>query len=84
MENMENANELNMEEMEGAAGGGISFKKRADKAGYVQYQVKPGDTLIKIAKAYGIGDWRKIRDWNNHIDSKTNMIRSGEWLWIKR
>lgn len=82
MENMENR-ELNMEELEDVTGGKISFKKRPDKAGWTQHQVVKGDTLIRIANHYGISNWRKIIEWNPHINPKTNMIINGEWLWIK-
>ena len=80
---MENT-ELNLTEMEEVSGGKISFTKRKDKAGWIQHKVTSTDTLIKIAKKYGIEDWRLIRKWNPHIDPKTNMIRTGEWLWIKK
>ena len=76
--------EMNDEELNDIAGGRISFTKRADKAGWIQHKVTATDTLIRIANQYGISDWRKIRDWNPHIDHKTNMIRTGEWLWIKK
>ena len=86
MSELENkgAVELNPEEMEEAAGGKRHFEKQPDKDGWIQHKVAPSDTLIKIAKKYGISDWRKIRDWNPHIDHNTNMIRTGEWLWIKK
>lgn len=48
--------------------------------GWIQHQVSATDTLIRIANKYGISDWHKIIDWNPHIDRKTNMIRTGEWL----
>ena len=54
-----------------------------DRAGWIQHQVTANDTLIRIAKRYGIPNWRSIRDWNPHINHTTNMIRTGEWLWIK-
>jgi hypothetical protein len=76
--------ELKEEELEEVSGGKISFEKRPDKAGWIQHKVTASDTLIRIANQYGISDWRKIRDWNPHISHKTNMIRTGEWLWIKR
>ena len=84
MENMENMQELNLDELEDVAGGKRHFKKQADKAGYIQHKVVAGDTLIKIAKKYGIADWKRIREWNPHIDHKTNMIINGEYLWIKK
>ena len=81
---MDNINELNLNEMEEIAGGKIHFEKLPDKKGWIQHKVTATDTLIKIAKKYGISDWRKIRDWNPHINHETNMIRTGEWLWIKQ
>ena len=75
--------ELQVEELENVVGGDACFKKRKDKAGWKQHQVKAGDTLIRIANQYGIKDWKRIREWNPHIDPKTNMIINGEWLWIK-
>ena len=81
---MDNMNELNLNEMETVTGGKIHFEKQPDKAGWTQHKVTASDTLIKIAKKYGISDWRKIRDWNPHISKDTNMIRTGEWLWIKK
>ena len=82
MEN--NTVELNVNELENATGGKISFEKRPDKAGWLQHKVGPNDTLIRIANKYSIDNWRKIIDWNPHINRQTNMIRTGEWLWIKK
>ena len=42
------------------------------------------ETLIRIANKYKIPDYHKIIEWNPHIDPKTNMIRAGEYLWIKQ
>ena len=42
------------------------------------------DRIMDIANKYGISDWRKIREWNPHINHETNMIRTGEWLWIRK
>ncbi len=84
MDNLNEKVELNEEELESVTGGKISFEKRPDKAGWTQHKVTATDTLIRIASQYGIGDWRKIREWNRHINPETNMIRTGEWLWIKQ
>ena len=73
--------ELNMEQLDEVAGG---YKRPPEKAGFIIYQIKKGDTLIKIANKYGISDWRVIRKWNPHINPETNMIRTGEYLWIKK
>ena len=81
---IKNAVELNPEEMEQVTGGERHFDKQPDRAGYIQHKVTATDTLIRIAEKYHISDWRKIRDWNPHIDHKTNMIINGEYLWIKK
>ena len=78
---MENK-ELNMEEMEQVSGGKRHFEPENDVPGWIQYKVAATDTLIKIAQKYGIQDWHMILEWNPHIDKKTNMIRTGEYLWI--
>ncbi len=80
---MENK-ELNLNELENAVGGKQHFSPEPDKAGWLQHKVTSTDTLIRIAKKYNISDWRKIREWNPHIDHKTNMIIDGEYLWIKK
>ena len=84
MDNLNEKVELNEDELESVTGGKISFEKRPDRAGWTQHKVTATDTLIRIASQYGIGDWRKIREWNRHINPETNMIRTGEWLWIKQ
>ena len=84
MDNLNEKVELNEGELESVTGGKISFEKRPDRAGWTQHKVTATDTLIRIASQYGIGDWRKIREWNRHINPETNMIRTGEWLWIKQ
>jgi len=76
--------ELNLNEMEKVVGGDRHFKPEADKDGWIQHKVVPGDTLIRLANKYNISDWRKIREWNPHIDKTTNMIIDGEYLWIKK
>ena len=76
-EELKNVQALDDNEMNEATGG-------AGQARWIQYTIKRGDTLIKIAKRYGIANWRKIREWNPHIDKSTNMIRTGEYLWIKK
>lgn len=81
---MENEFELSTEALDDVVGGKRHFEKQPDKPGWIQHKVTARDTLIRIANQYGISDWRKIREWNPHIDHETNMIRTGEWLWIKQ
>ncbi len=82
-ENTEN-NELNLEQMEEVSGGKRHFKPEKDRGGnWVQHRVVPGDTLIRLAKTYGVKNWRTIIDWNPHIDRTTNIIVDGEYLWIR-
>lgn len=80
---MADMKELNLNEMEDVAGGRIHFEPQKDRPGWTQHKVTATDTLLRIAKHYGISDWRKIRQWNPHINHETNMIRRGEYLWIK-
>ena len=80
MDNME----LNVNELEEVSGGKRHFEPEPDKPGWIQHKVSATDTLIRIANKYGISDWRVIRKWNPHINQETNMIRTGEYLWIKK
>ena len=80
---MENT-ELKINEMADIAGGKIHFKPEPDRKGWIQHRVVEHDTLIRIANKYGIKDWHLILDWNDHINRNTNMIRIGEYLWIKQ
>ena len=75
--------ELSLDEMESVVGGRIHFEPEPDRPGWTQHKVMATDTLIKIANKYNIPDWRVIRKWNSHINPETNMIRTGEYLWIK-
>lgn len=75
--------ELNVNELEEVSGGKRHFEPEPDKPGWIQHKVSATDTLIRIANKYGISDWRVIRKWNPHINPETNMIRTGEYLWIK-
>lgn len=76
--------EMAVNEMEDVVGGKMHFKPEKDKPGWIQHKVGPHDTLIRIANHYSIGNWRQIISWNPHINRQTNMIRTGEYLWIKR
>ena len=81
---MDNMKEMNIEELEEVTGGKQHFKPEKDRKGFIQHKVTATDTLIRIANKYGISDWRKIREWNPHINPETNLIRTGEYLWIKK
>ena len=81
---MEENREVNLEELDEVTGGRLHFTKEPDRPGWIQYKVQATDTPIRIADKLDIKDWRKIREWNPHIDHKTNMIRTGEYLWIKQ
>ena len=81
---MDNMKEMNIEELENVTGGKQHFSPEKDRKGFIQHKVTATDTLIRIANKYGISDWRKIREWNPHINHETNMIRTGEYLWIKK
>lgn len=79
---MTDIKELNLNELEQVVGGKRHFKPEADKPGWTQHKVSASDTLIRIANRYGISDWRIIRKWNPHIP-ESNLLRTGEYLWIK-
>ena len=77
--------EMNLNEMEAVTGGkGGSPTPLTPTAQYDVHRIKGGETLIRIANKYKIADYHKIIEWNPHIDPKTNMIRAGEYLWIKK
>ncbi len=55
-------------------------KKRKVYKGYVIYRVRPGDSLRKIAKKFGVS-WREIKRVNN---LKSDIIRVGQKLKIPK
>ena len=67
----ENKNEMNVNELEKAAGGAASR--------YIVYTVVKGDTLGRIASAYGV-TVRDLVRWNNIADP--NLILIGQKLRI--
>ena len=79
-ENIENfeAVELSAEEMNEIAGG---YKPMRAKQGFTQIQIKRGDTLNRLARAYKctVADLLK---WNPQIKNK-NLIYTGAYLYIK-
>ncbi len=78
--NIEFGEELSQDELAGAAGG--KFTKPAEKAGFFIYQIQPRDTLIRIARKFGIKDYRQIVRWNPKIVNP-NLIRRGDYLYIQ-
>ena len=73
--------ELGLEEMDQISGG--AFKKPAAKTGYIIYQIKAHDTLIRIANKYGIKSYKEILKWNPKI-TNPRLIRNGDYLYIKK
>lgn len=85
MENrMENTVELNLDQMEEAAGGKANYggyeKKPADKAGYVIYRIQSGDVLGRIARKFGT-TVQKILAANPCIPDQ-NRIMAGYYIYI--
>ena len=78
---MENMKELNLEEMEEAAGGrGGSPYILPEKKGYIIYQISRGDTLGKIARRFGT-TVQKIAAANPTI-TNVNDITTGYYIYI--
>ncbi len=73
--------ELNVNELDQAAGGVNRYKRLNAKEGFIIYQVKPGDTLNKLATRYHctVSD---ILRWNPKITNR-NMIYDNEYLYIR-
>ena len=78
-ENME-ALELSMDELDQAAGGASRYNRLAEKAGFIIYKVKKGDSLSKIAAAHRCTVADLLR-WNPKITNK-NRIYANEYLYI--
>ena len=72
------ANELSTEQTELVNGGAMPDYRE----GYIIYQVKSGDNLTNIAKAYKctVNDLLK---WNPQITDK-NRIYTGDYIYIKK
>ncbi len=58
----------------------IPYKKRRKAKGYIVYRVRPGDTLEKIGRKFGVS-WREIKRINN---LKGTTIRVGQKLKIPK
>ena len=57
-----------------------SVKKKRYRKDYIVYRVRPGDSLRKIAKRFGVS-WREIKRFNR---LRSNVIRVGQKLKIPR
>ncbi len=57
-----------------------SVKKKRHRKDYIVYRVRPGDSLRKIAKKFGVS-WREIKRVNR---LRSNVIRVGQKLKIPR
>ncbi len=78
---MNEAVELNLNEMNEAAGGANRYMPLTEKAGFRIYKVQKGDTLIRIASRYhcSVSD---ILAWNPKITDK-NRIYINEFLYLR-
>ncbi len=70
--------ELSLDELEKIGGG---YKRPAEKAGYIIYQIQKGDTLTRIANRYHCTVNDLLR-WNPKITNKS-LIYAGDYLYIK-
>ena len=70
--------ELTPEQMDEISGG---YKKLPAKTGFKLYQIKKGDTMIKIAAAHKctVADLMK---WNPQVKDK-RLIYAGAYLYVK-
>lgn len=80
MSEVNNTVELNLEEMEEVSGG--KYRRPAPRKGFAIYQIMPGDTLFRIAKAHRctVDD---LMYWNPKITNR-NLIHAGDYLYIRR
>lgn len=81
--------ELNINELEGAAGGKItakdgpggSAKELPPKAGCIVYKIQPNDKLGVVAKRYNT-TVEKIKAVNAGLIVNVNFIRAGYYIYI--
>ena len=71
-------NELNLQEMETISGG---YKRPAEKAGFIIYQIRKGDTLYGIAQKHDC-TVKELMDWNPKF-TNPRMIYAGDYLYIR-
>ena len=75
-------NEMNLNEMEKVSvGRGGYAKKPAPRFGCDLYQIKKNDTLIRIAKRYGV-TWRDLKEMNADVIKNANDITDGYWIYV--
>ncbi len=72
------AMELNEEQMDDVNGG--AYKPLPYKPGFGQYVIQPGDTLIRIAKAFNT-TVDALMSYNPQIKNR-NLIRAGAYMYI--
>ncbi len=78
---MANIRELSMEEMDTVFGGqGGSPRPLPERAGYIVYQIRRGDTLGKIARRFGTTTER-IKAINSTIHN-INDITPGYYIYV--
>ncbi len=75
------AMELDLNEMNEAAGGVNRYKTLTEKAGFVIYKVQKGDNLSRIAVKHHC-TVRDLLTWNPKITDK-NCIYVNEYLYIR-
>ena len=72
--------ELGLDEMNQIAGG--AFRRPAEKKGFFIHKITARDSLIRIAKKYGIKSYKEILKWNPKF-TNPRLIRTGDYLYIK-
>ena len=72
------ATELTPDELSGIGGG---YRKPAEKAGFIIYQIRKGDTLTRIAERHDCSVAELLR-WNPQITDR-NRIYAGDYLYIR-
>ena len=71
--------ELNAEQLNAVNGG--AYKPLPYQPGFAQYVIQPGDTLIRIAKAFNT-TVNELMSYNPQIKDR-NLIRAGAYMYIR-
>ena len=75
-------NEMNINELENAVGGRGGYPKRpAPKAGCDIYQIKKGDTLIRIAQRYNT-TWKVLKEMNRDVIKNAGDSTDGYFIYV--